>query len=440
MKNESSSNRAGASSPSGDIRHQIRRLIDQKLYSIAYQPIIDLRTQRVVGFEALTRLAQHAGFDSPTALYEAGEAADMLWELEGATRLASIKGAKPWPEHIQLFINCAPAVAQDERFETQLIGELETTQARYPAQMIVEITERAPTHGLESLTPRVDALRERGLQIAIDDVGIGASGLVRISSLRPGWLKLDRALIDGIDQDRFRWNLVRHLVRFARACGVQVVAEGIERQQELVACQELDICFGQGFLLGRPSFDPLEVLERTPVAQQVRTPRAAHDVNSQSVTMLRGVQPAYTLDHATPVASAAQDLLRDPSLPGLCVTREGKLLGWVRREDVLRDAGTDERSAMPVSFLARTAPSMESDALDFSELFELAAAQAQGGLQAAGGGSGNLPIIVTELGEPRAIVTTPALLSMAADLARKYALGSMIDPNSPVISERGTAA
>lgn len=425
MKNEWSMNRTGSPAPMSNTRAMIQRLIDEQLYSIVYQPITDLRTRQIVGFEALTRLAEGSGFDSPTALYEAGEAEDMLWELEGAARRQAFKGAAQWPEHLQLFINCAPNVAEDPRFESQLMSELESSRARYPAQVVVEITERAPTLHMEALMPRIDALRQQGLQIAIDDVGIGASGLVRISSLRPGWLKLDRALIDHIDQDRFRWNLVRHLVRFARACGVQVVAEGLEREADIQACRDLDICFGQGFLLGMPTSDPLHLLRQTPPPQQVRTAKAAHDASRESLAMLRGVQPAYTLDHDTTVASAAQDLLRDPSLPGVCVIRERRLLGFVRREDALRDAGTEDRRSMPVSFLARTAPSLESESLDFSQLFELAATQAQGGVAAEGAiTQWNLPIIVTDQGQPRAAITTPALLSIAADLARRYAQAS----------------
>ncbi len=404
---------SGQTGPDSQLGRKIQRLIDEQLFSIVYQPIIDMRTQQIVAFEALTRPHLDSNFESPAALFEAAEAEAMLWELEGATRRAAMAGAREWPEHVQLFINCAPCVAEHEDFEKQLIGELESTCARYPAQLVVEITERSPHLDMTVLPARIDALRQRGLQIAIDDVGIGASGLVRISSLRPGWLKLDRALIGGIDRDRFRLNLVRHLVRFARACGVQVIAEGIERTEELDVCRDLGVCFGQGFLLGRPTAGPMGLLAECPPPQPTRNAGAAHDALPESVTLLRGVQPAMCVDHSTAVASAAQDLLRDPSLPGLCVTRGDELLGWVRREDALREARTDDRSAMPVSFLARRAPVTESDSLDFCEIFELAATHAQFGA--------DLPIIVLAAGQPQALLTTPTLLSMAADMVRTQA-------------------
>ncbi len=400
---------------------RVQRLIDEHLFSVVFQPIFDLRTQQPVAFEALTRPADHAGFDSPADLFEAADHAGMHWHLEMATRRAALEAARDWPEHLQLFLNCSPEVLEDEHFETIFAEELLRTPCRCASQVVIEITERSPHLDMSLLPDRVDALRRRGFQIAIDDVGIGASGLVRISAIRPGWLKLDRALIQGITRDRFKFNLVRHFVQFARSCSVQVIAEGIENADELQACSDLGICFGQGFFLGLPTSKPLEVTSTLAPSAPAPARKSNAPHPGQGLSLLRGIQPALTIDGAEPITLAAQRLLRDPNLPGLCVIRGDSLLGWLARDEALATSGDDRRASMASHMLARRTLTASIDA-DVGDLFELAAASAQF--------DRTTPIILLHDDTPRAIVTIPALLGIAADLSRNLPAASAADRNA----------
>lgn len=383
-------------------------MIAQARFSVVYQPIVDLRSNQIVGFEALTRVDESEGFSNPGELFEAAADCGMQWELEQATRHRAILCAQSWPDHIQLFINCAPEVIQQPEFADDLFLALGTHSSRGPSQVIVEITERSPHLDMTALTSKVDALRKLGLQIAIDDVGIGASGLVRISSLRPGWLKLDRALISQIDQDRFRWNLVRYLVQFAKSCGVQVIAEGIEREEEAQAVREIGVCFGQGFLLGKPTAEPLTLL-KSPVCTSTPV-RPAHNAQPSSLAMLRGVQAALVLDRKQTAASAAQLLLPVAEQPGVCVIEGNHLLGWVSRVEVLSHAADAKLATTPLGMLIRRCPVVESTQVEFAELFELGATHAQ--LKS------DCPIVIVQDQYPLAIMTTNTLLAIAADLFR----------------------
>lgn len=387
---------------------KILNLIEQKQFEIAFQPIIDLRHQEVVGFEALTRVHADLGYAHAGELFEIAERAGVLWELEEATRAEAIRLSADLPEHVQIFINCSPQVIEDPRFTTSILDILHATGERCAAQVVVEITERSPHLNMATLGDRVDELRQLGLQIAIDDVGMGTNGLVRISALRPGWLKLDRALISHIDQDRFRWNLVRYLVQFARACGVQVIAEGIERPEEVQAVQDMGICFGQGYLLGRPTHAPLDLLaQTTPVVHPVQP---THDASLSSLAMLRGVRTVIAVDRSVAAAEVAQTLLRETDSPGVCVVQDDHLIGWADREEILRAARHTDQSAMPVGLLARHCPTVDAVTVEFAEMFDICATQAQ--LR------DRCPIVLIESSRPVAIVTAQTLLCMAADLFR----------------------
>ena len=96
-------------------------------------------------------------------------------------------------------------------------------------------------------------LRERGVRLAVDDMGAGYSGLRQITTVQPSYLKLDRSLVSGIDRDGDRAALVKALVGYAEHVGSLLVAEGIEHAEELAALIELGVPLAQGFYLGRPA-------------------------------------------------------------------------------------------------------------------------------------------------------------------------------------------
>ena len=117
----------------------------------------------------------------------------------------------------------------------------------------MEITEHELVDDYARMTTALDALRDRGARVAVDDAGAGYAGLERVMRLEPDVIKLDRALISGIDRDLGRAALVEAFVRFARRTGATVCAEGIETLDELTALAQLDVPLGQGWAIARPS-------------------------------------------------------------------------------------------------------------------------------------------------------------------------------------------
>jgi EAL domain-containing protein (putative c-di-GMP-specific phosphodiesterase class I) len=120
------------------------------------------------------------------------------------------------------------------------------------SRLIVEVTEETLVRHGSAVEHMVAELRERGTLVAVDDIGAGYSGLGQLAALRPAYLKLDRGLVRGIDQDAARASLVRMLVDYARSTGGLLVAEGVETAAELAEVRLARAPLAQGYLLGRP--------------------------------------------------------------------------------------------------------------------------------------------------------------------------------------------
>ena len=123
---------------------------------------------------------------------------------------------------------------------------------RLPSRLVIEITEQTDITDYAALREQLAPWVARGAQVAIDDTGAGYASLEHVVELRPDFLKLTRGLVADIDKDANRQALLRALGAFAREVGAVIVAEGVERREELEVLREAEIDFAQGWLFGRP--------------------------------------------------------------------------------------------------------------------------------------------------------------------------------------------
>jgi hypothetical protein len=121
------------------------------------------------------------------------------------------------------------------------------------ARVVIEVTEQQAILDLPGVELALDEFRRRGARIALDDAGVGYAGLQELMRLRPDIIKLDRSLIRGLREDPAKVALVESLVRFAQRTGAAVCAEGVETVDELVVLADLDVTYGQGYVLARPA-------------------------------------------------------------------------------------------------------------------------------------------------------------------------------------------
>ena len=212
---------------------------DPYALGIAVQPMVDLATGRVVGYEALSRFP--AG--PPDAWFARARRCGLGPELEAlAVRRALALG--PPPAAAFMSVNVSPSALISDVLLAALPADLHG--------VVVEVTEHEAIseHGL--VVAVLDELRARGARVALDDAGVGYAGLRQVMALRPDIIKLDRSLITDVDADPAKAALVDSFTRFARRVDSVVCAEGIETEAELEVLGDLDVSYGQGYRLARP--------------------------------------------------------------------------------------------------------------------------------------------------------------------------------------------
>lgn len=212
--------------------------------TMAYQPIYQIKDNKVLGFEALARFSD-TPLRSPDVWFrEAGQVGlGVLLEIR-AIELA-LQGMGQLPGNIYVSMNASP--------ETVLEGGLGELFNAMPLERIVlEVTEREAVEAYEPLKSAIAPLRNRGLRLAIDDAGAGYASFRHILNLSPEIIKIDISITRNIDNDRSRQALVTALVGFAKTTGCEIVSEGVETAAELAALCRLGVNNAQGYFLDRP--------------------------------------------------------------------------------------------------------------------------------------------------------------------------------------------
>jgi diguanylate cyclase (GGDEF)-like protein len=226
------------------VREQ-REEIDQLLRNTdpitpVFQPLVELATGRIVGYEALARFERR----SPEAWFNQAAACGLSVELEGAAIEAAL-APRDRPAGTYLSLNCSPSAISSGRVRSILPENL--------SEYVIEITEHELASEDGALEKALLELRARGARIAVDDAGAGYAGLQQVMRIQPDIIKLDRSLIERVNADSAKAALIEFFVLFARRVGAAVCTEGIETVEELTTLIDLGVGYGQGYLLGRPS-------------------------------------------------------------------------------------------------------------------------------------------------------------------------------------------
>jgi PAS domain S-box-containing protein len=222
-------------------RQRIRDIIEHRTFRPVFQPIVDITLNKVVGYEALTRYTD--GSD-PEALFVEAAALGLGVELERATLKASLEAATSLPESAWLDLNASPELILAG-------GRLHSLLGKCRRRLVLEVTEHdaivdypAFRIAMANLGPTVE--------FAVDDAGSGFASLRHILELGPAFVKLDRWLIAGLENDEARQAMLVGMKHFARKTGCRLIAEGVESERDVAVLRDLDIRLAQGYILGRP--------------------------------------------------------------------------------------------------------------------------------------------------------------------------------------------
>lgn len=227
-------------------------------FVVHYQPIVDLRTRRVSGVEALVRW-QHPedGLLPPAAFIDAAERTGTIVGLGREVLRIACEQADSWrssiPDAVDLNIsvNVSPRQLQSSDFTADVQATLDATGLD-PSALTLEVTESIFVDDAEAMGIRLHTLKDLGVNLAIDDFGTGYSSLSYIHNYPFDVLKIDRAFVKGLGTSANGGAVVRTMLSLAEQLSMSTVAEGIERPAELAQLRALRCSHGQGFMFSRP--------------------------------------------------------------------------------------------------------------------------------------------------------------------------------------------
>ncbi len=231
------------------MRERVVRAVRERNISTVYQPVIDLRTRAVVGFEALSRGPAGTEIENPEVIFEIARDFDLVWELESLC----IENVGPVLEDVCtrgfLFFNLeSHFIQQLQQRGTDVFDPFFNNHQN----VVIEVTERSAIRDYRTFRSTLHDLKAMGFRIAIDDCGSGYASLEAVAELQPDYLKVGHSLFHGVAQDPIRRRLVDLVARCADTIGAKTIAEAIETEEQLQVCRELGIDQGQGYLFAPP--------------------------------------------------------------------------------------------------------------------------------------------------------------------------------------------
>lgn len=223
---------------------RVEQILAESAIRIVFQPIVELSSEKIIGYEALSRFADHPEL-SPQAWFEEAAAAGLQVRAEVAAARAALQVFDRLPSDAFVALNVSARTAAS--------GELLNALSVIPAaRVVLEITESEAVEGYGAMAAAIDELRALGVRIALDDTGAGHVSLRHLLGVHADIIKIDTAVTRGIESDPVNQALAYSLKSLAERAGALSLAEGIETHAELEMLRSLAIEAGQGYLFGRP--------------------------------------------------------------------------------------------------------------------------------------------------------------------------------------------
>lgn len=237
-----------------ELASDLRRAITEQELGLDYQPVVNLATSRITGVEALVRWSRAGAPVSPAEFLDVAEDSGLIvplgnWVLRAACEQGAAWHRSGWA--IGVSVNFSLRQVSAAGFAESVLAALEDTGLA-PAALTLEVTERALISGAGPMVEGLAELRRHGIKLAIDDFGTGHASLAYLRQLPVDTIKVDPSFVAGLGQDPTLAMLTRTIVRVGHDLGIEVVAEGIERPEQLDLLREMGCGLGQGYLIARP--------------------------------------------------------------------------------------------------------------------------------------------------------------------------------------------
>jgi diguanylate cyclase (GGDEF)-like protein len=252
-------------------------MIDKKWNSIinlldfAFQPIVNIKSGRVFGIEALLRNYKEAGnFNSIYSLFDEAYHDGVLYQLDLKLRAKAIEKFQTIEtENAKLFYNIDNRLIYMPDFTLGNTDEILEKLNLPKSALCLEITEKATIHDPSSVQNLVNRYKKEGFDVAIDNFGTGVAGLQILYYAQNDFIKLDRFFINDIHSDAKKRLFCSNIINMAHLMGLKVIANGVEEQEEYLTCKDIGVDFIQGFLVQKPKLDPTKIRLKYPAVSEL---------------------------------------------------------------------------------------------------------------------------------------------------------------------------
>jgi PAS domain S-box-containing protein len=235
----------------------LRKALQLNEFLVHYQPLVSLETNQIMGFEALSRWQRPQGIVMPGEFIKVADETGIILPLNRKLLLDACTQLRLWNQQFP----CAPPLIISANITAKQfvqpdlatqIGEILEQTGTDPARIHLEITENIAMADPERSAVVLAELKGLGVRLSIDDFGTGYSSLCRLQKFPVDVMKIDRAFVSEIDRDSETHEIVRIIVMLAKNLGMEVVAEGIERTEQIALLKQMGCEWGQGYLFSKP--------------------------------------------------------------------------------------------------------------------------------------------------------------------------------------------
>lgn len=315
--------------------------------SVDLQPIVEVATGIPLAVEALARFAHNPDGSVAGILHAAHRAGEGV-ALEAACVRAALARRAELPAGLLLTVNVSPDALHHPLIARTWPDDL--------TGLIIEVTEHRASRPT-ALMAELSRLRERGAAIAVDDVGTGYAGLLRLAALRPDFVKIDRTVVSGVATSPAQSAVLEALVAFSHRMGAAVIGEGVEHLDEIVTLGDFDVDFAQGYAIGRPHPDIVPISSRVVAAchearERVLQRQGAPGRNAASTRAMHRVTSALATasglaDIHLAAAEAAVELRVD--IVGVSIVGENGTLREIASAGAVVDTSSYEIADYPAT-------------------------------------------------------------------------------------------
>ncbi|WP_199880704.1 EAL domain-containing protein [Bacillus massiliglaciei] len=236
-----------------DTLSAIRHMIQEENIRLLAQPIFDVETKSIKAYEVLTRGPANTELENPLTLFTLARQTGTLYEVEKLVMKKSFEQISQNESGQTVFINFSPLTIGRQEFISDIISSLKRFPKVSADQIVIEVTERERADDQKGFSENIKILKQLGFRLALDDTGAGYSNLNSIIEIMPDIIKVDRSVIQEIDQSPIKESMLKGILLIAKETGSTVVAEGIETAGEAMVLSKNKVDLAQGFFYAKPS-------------------------------------------------------------------------------------------------------------------------------------------------------------------------------------------